>query len=77
MSDPPLFMTLYARDRVRPLNTFKNVLSTFVDEVDDDRNNSVSKKISNEDIARFSCKIKMLEAFFLNDSIEFIQNSIS
>lgn len=77
MADPPLFMTLYARDLVRPLNTFKNVLSTFVDEDDDCRISSVSMKISNEDIARFNCRINTFDTFFLKDSIEFIQYSIS
>lgn len=79
IAEPPFSMTLYARDRARPLNTFKNVRSTLA-EADDNgarRICSVSMKISNEDIARFSCRMSTFDTFFLNDSMELIQYSIS
>lgn len=84
MVEPPFWMNLYGRERVRPRNTFKNVFSALTSFADDDDNvdddnriDSVSRKISNEDMARFSCKINTFDTFFLNESMEFIQYSIS
>lgn len=78
MIDPPFWMNLYGRERVRPRNTFKNVFSALASFADaDNRIDSVSRKMSNDDMARFNCKINTFDTFFLNESMEFIQYSIS